>query len=126
MGMQKILIAEDECELRELISFTLEKSGYQVVEAADGAEAFHLARRDPPDLVLLDVRMPRMTGYDTCAAMRADKKLKDIPVIFLSAKGQDSEIQMGLQAGAQEYLVKPFSPELLVKRIKVLLAREKK
>ena len=124
--MPKILIAEDECELRELISFTLEKSGYQVVEAADGAEAFQLARRDPPDLVLLDVRMPRMTGYDTCAAMRADKKLKDIPVIFLSAKGQDSEIQRGLQAGAQEYLVKPFSPELLVKRIKVLLAREKK
>ncbi len=124
--MSKILIAEDECELRELISFTLEKYGFQVVEAADGEEAYQLARRNSPDLALLDVRMPRMTGYDTCAAMRADKRLKDIPVIFLSAKGQDSEIQMGLQAGAQEYLVKPFSPELLVKRIKVLLTREKK
>jgi DNA-binding response OmpR family regulator len=122
----KILVAEDESEIRDLISFTLELSGYQVIEAANGQEAFNLAQQDPPDLVLLDVRMPFMTGYETCAAMKSEKKLRNVPIMFLSAKGQDYEIQMGYQAGAQEYLVKPFSPELLIKRIKVLLTGSKK
>jgi DNA-binding response OmpR family regulator len=121
----RILVAEDEGEIRDLISFTLEISGYQVVEAANGREAINLARQDPPDLVLLDVRMPGMTGYETCSLMQSEKKLKNVPVIFLSAKGQDSEVQMGYQAGAREYLVKPFSPDLLLKRIKVLLAEPK-
>ena len=123
--MTKILIAEDEGDIRELICLTLEISGFQVVEAANGAEAVNLARTEAPDLVLMDVRMPLMTGLDACVAIKADRKLKNIPVVFLSAKGQDSEVQMGLQAGAQEYLVKPFSPELLIKRIHVLLERTK-
>ena len=121
--MAKILIAEDERDIRDLITFTLGFAGYEVVAAANGEEAVNLARQEIPDLVLMDVRMPRMTGYEACAAMKADAKLKDIPVIFLSAKGQDSEIQAGLQAGAVEYLLKPFAPDQLTARIQVVLAQ---
>ena len=121
--MAKILIAEDERDIRDLITFTLGFAGYEVVAAANGEEAVNLARQEIPDLVLMDVRMPRMTGYEACAVMKADAKLKDIPVIFLSAKGQDSEIQAGLQAGAVEYLLKPFAPDQLTARIQVVLAQ---
>jgi CheY-like chemotaxis protein len=76
-----------------------------------------------PDLILMDVRMPKMTGYDACRAMKADPILKDIPVVFLSAKGQDSEIQTGLDAGAEEYLLKPFAPDQLTERVKVILSK---
>jgi len=121
--MAKILIAEDERDIRDLITFTLGFAGYEVVAAANGEEAVNLARQEIPDLVLMDVRMPRMTGYEACAVMKADAKLKDIPVIFLSAKGQDSEIQTGLQAGAVEYLLKPFAPDQLTARIQAVLAQ---
>ena len=121
--MSKILIAEDERDIRDLITFTLGFAGYEVVAAANGEEALNLARQEIPDLILMDVRMPRMTGYEACIAMKADAKLKDIPVIFLSAKGQDSEIQTGLQAGAVEYLLKPFAPDQLTARIQAILAQ---
>jgi CheY-like chemotaxis protein len=124
--MAKILIAEDERDIRDLITFTLGFAGYEVVAAANGEEAVNLARKEFPDLVLMDVRMPRMTGYEACAVMKADAKLKDIPIIFLSAKGQDSEIQTGLQAGAVEYLLKPFAPDQLTARIQVVLAQYNK
>ncbi len=121
--MAKILIAEDERDIRDLITFTLGFAGFEVVAAANGEEAVNLARQEIPDLILMDVRMPRMTGYEACALMKADAKLKDIPVIFLSAKGQDSEIQTGLQAGAADYLLKPFAPDQLTERIQAVLAR---
>jgi CheY-like chemotaxis protein len=123
MEMAKILIAEDERDIRDLITFTLGFAGFEVVAAANGEEAVNLARQEFPDLILMDVRMPRMTGYEACAIMKADAKLKDIPVIFLSAKGQDSEIQTGLQAGAADYLLKPFAPDQLTERIQTVLAR---
>jgi CheY-like chemotaxis protein len=122
MEMAKILIAEDERDIRDLITFTLGFAGFEVVAAANGEEAVNLARQEIPDLILMDVRMPRMTGYEACAIMKADAKLKDIPVIFLSAKGQDSEIQTGLQAGAADYLLKPFAPDQLTERIQTVLA----
>ena len=124
--MAKILIAEDERDIRDLITFTLGFAGYEVVAAANGEEAVNLARQEIPDLILMDVRMPRMTGYEACAVMKADAKLKDIPVIFLSAKGQDAEIQTGLEAGAVEYLLKPFAPDQLTARIQVVLAQHGK
>jgi CheY-like chemotaxis protein len=122
-NMAKILIAEDERDIRDLITFTLTFAGYQVVAASNGEEALNLARQEIPDLILMDVRMPRMTGYEACTAMKADPKLKDIPVIFLSAKGQDSEIQIGMQAGAVEYLLKPFAPDQLTARIQAILTQ---
>jgi DNA-binding response OmpR family regulator len=121
--MAKILIAEDERDIRDLITFTLGFAGFEVVAAANGEEALNLARQEIPDLILMDVRMPRMTGYEACAAMKLEAKLKDIPVIFLSAKGQDTEIQTGLQVGAVDYLLKPFAPDQLTERIQAVLAQ---
>jgi DNA-binding response OmpR family regulator len=124
--MTKILIAEDERDIRDLITFTLRFANYDVIAASNGEEAVTLAKKEVPDLILMDVRMPRMTGYEACAAIKAEQNLKNIPVIFLSAKGQDSEIQAGLQAGATEYLLKPFAPDQLTERIQVILARQGK
>ncbi|HTX92502.1 MAG TPA: response regulator [Anaerolineales bacterium] len=124
--MAKILIAEDERDIRDLITFTLGFAGYEVVSASNGEEALNLARENVPDLILMDVRMPRMTGYEACAAMKKDDRLKDIPVIFLSAKGQDAEIQTGLEMGATEYLLKPFAPDQLTARIQAVLAGQNK
>ncbi len=124
--MTKILIAEDERDIRDLITFTLRFANYDVVAASNGEEAVNLAKQEVPDLILMDVRMPRMTGYEACAAIKAQPNLKDIPIIFLSAKGQDSEIQAGLQAGAVEYLLKPFAPDQLTARIQAILAQHGK
>ena len=121
--MAKILIAEDEPDIRELVAFIMRFAGHEVVAGANGEEAVQLASQEMPDLILMDVRMPRMTGYDACRALKASPHLKDIPVVFLSAKGQDSEIQTGLEAGAEEYLLKPFAPDQLTERVKAILAR---
>lgn len=121
--MAKILIAEDERDIRELITFTLKYAGHEVLQATNGEEALHLARQSPPDLILMDVRMPKMTGYEACRHMKADDGLKDIPVVFLSAKGQDTEIQTGLEVGATDYILKPFAPDQLIKRVGEILAR---
>jgi DNA-binding response OmpR family regulator len=121
--MAKILIAEDEPDIRELVAFTLRFAGHAVVTAANGEEAVQLASREFPDLILMDVRMPRMTGYDACRVMKANAELKDIPVVFLSAKGQESEIQTGLEAGAEEYLLKPFAPDQLADRVRAILSK---
>jgi len=121
--MPKILIAEDEPDIRDLVAFTLRFAGYEVVAANNGEEAVQMASREFPDLILMDVRMPRMTGYDACRVMKANPELKDIPVVFLSAKGQESEIQTGLDAGAEEYLLKPFAPDELTERVRAILSR---
>jgi DNA-binding response OmpR family regulator len=121
--MAKILIAEDERDIRDLVAFTLRFAGYEVVTASNGEEAVILAPRENPDLILMDVRMPRMTGYDACRVIKTEEKLKDIPVVFLSAKGQESEIQTGLVAGAEEYLLKPFAPDQLIDRVRSILSK---
>lgn len=121
--MARILIAEDEPDIRELVAFTLRFAGHEVTTAPNGEEALHKATEIIPDLILMDVRMPKMTGYDACRAMKADPALRDIPVVFLSAKGQDSEIQTGLEAGAEEYLLKPFAPDQLTERVKAILGK---
>ncbi|MAS32468.1 MAG: two-component system response regulator [Anaerolineaceae bacterium] len=121
--MAHILVAEDERDIRELINFTLMYAGHTVTQAANGQEAYEtlLAMETKPDLVMMDVRMPRMTGYEACRQMKAVDELKDIPVVFLSAKGQDEEIQTGIRAGAVAYILKPFAPEELNRRIAEIL-----
>jgi DNA-binding response OmpR family regulator len=119
--MAKILIAEDERDIRDLITFTLQFAGYQVIPTSNGEEAFETAKNELPDLVLLDVRMPRMTGYEACTHLKKELSTRHIPVIFLSAKGQEAEIRTGLEAGASDYIVKPFSPDQLVDRIQTIL-----
>ena len=121
--MAKILIAEDERDIRDLITFTLRFAGHEVIPTANGEEAYQTAMQVLPDLILMDVRMPRMTGYEACEHLKANDSTKNIPVIFLSAKGQESEVRIGLDAGAEEYILKPFSPDQLTDRIKTIVAR---
>jgi CheY-like chemotaxis protein len=123
-GIAKILVAEDEKDIRELVSFTLRHAGYDVWTADDGMEAIKVAQEVLPDLILMDVRMPRMTGYKACEIMKQMDTLKDIPIVFLSAKGQETEIQQGLAAGAIAYILKPFAPADLTLRVKELLSTE--
>ena len=126
--MARILIAEDEPDIRNLITFTLRFAGHEVIDTPNGAEALEKARElaandQLPDLILMDVRMPRMTGYEACEHMKAEDKLRDVPVAFLSAKGQEAEIQTGLAAGASAYIIKPFAPDQLTEKVKELLGQ---
>jgi DNA-binding response OmpR family regulator len=120
--MAHILIAEDEHDIRELIAFTLEYAGHEVTATTNGEEAYETALKVMPDLILLDVRMPRMTGYEVCEKIKANEKTHLIPVVFLSAKGQEAEVKTGLMAGAVEYIIKPFAPDQLVESVRAILA----
>lgn len=126
--MTKILVAEDEKDIRELIAYSLSVlGGFEVVQASNGAEAVEklgnmvAAGGALPDLILMDVRMPRMTGYEACAKLKENKETQNIPVVFLSAKGQEQEIATGLGVGAQDYILKPFAPDGLISSVKKIL-----
>lgn len=121
--MTKILIAEDDKDIRDLVVLTLQFHGFDVVSAEDGAAAVEKAKAANFDIILMDVRMPRMTGYEACRRLKEMEHTRNIPVIFLSAKGQEAEIQTGIDAGASDYILKPFSPDSLVKTIRKVLDR---
>lgn len=118
-----ILIAEDERDIRDLVVYSLRFGGFEVVEAINGQEAVEKAQQAVPDLILMDVRMPKMTGYEACKQLKSKEDTKHIPVIFLSAKGQEQEIQQGMEAGAEEYILKPFAPEDLVNMVRKVLQK---
>jgi CheY-like chemotaxis protein len=124
--MAKILIAEDERDIRDLIAFTLKFAGYDIVTANNGEEAVQFTKQELPDLVITDVRMPKMTGYEACRQIKADPATQHIPVVFLSAKGQEAEVQTGLDSGADEYLLKPFAPDQLTRKVADILAAVKR
>jgi len=126
MATARILIAEDERDIRELILFSLRLNGYEVTEAFNGEDAVQKAQQMRPDLILLDVRMPRMTGYDACKALKAHESTKDIPIVFLSAKGQEAEVQQGKDLGAEAYFLKPFVPDELNEQVKKILQKYNK
>ncbi len=119
--MARILIAEDERDIRDLVEFTLKFAGHEVFKASNGAEAVEMAPDVKPDLILMDVRMPKMTGYEACRALKELDEVKGIPVVFLSAKGQDVEMKTGLEAGAIDYILKPFAPDELTRRVAEIL-----
>ncbi len=121
--MAHILVAEDERDIRELINFTLTFAGHKVTTVPNGAEAVEIAPQVMPDLIMMDVRMPKMTGYEACRQLKTIESVQHIPVIILSAKGQDEEVSMGKEAGAVAYILKPFAPEDLTKRIAEILAQ---
>jgi len=121
--MSKILVAEDEKDIRELVGFTLRFAGFEVLLATNGAEAVEMAEAEQPDLILLDVRMPKMTGYEACRKLKENTQTSKIPVVFLSAKGQDGEIQQGLESGAVDYILKPFAPDELSNQVRALLKK---
>jgi CheY-like chemotaxis protein len=118
-----ILIAEDERDIRDLVVFSLRFGGFEVLEATNGQEAVDKARQAMPDLILMDVRMPKMTGYEACKQLKSMEDTKHIPLIFLSAKGQEQEIQQGMQAGAEDYILKPFAVEELVNMVRAVLQK---
>jgi DNA-binding response OmpR family regulator len=120
--MAKILIAEDERDIRDLIKFTLQYAGHQVIATTNGEEALASALNEAPDLILLDVRMPRMSGYETCKEIKSNKSTQHSPIVFLSAKGQKAEVETGMEAGAEKYIIKPFSPDQLIEQVKTILS----
>jgi CheY-like chemotaxis protein len=124
--MTKILVAEDERDIRELIGFTLRFAGFEVILVSNGIDAVEQAASLLPDLILMDVRMPKMTGYEACRQLKGDPATQAIPVVFLSAKGQEGEIEQGLASGGDEYIVKPFAPDELTNQVKDILARSAK
>lgn len=126
MSKQTILVAEDEFDIRELLRFSLEFSGYAVITAPNGAEAVTLAKMHLPDLIMLDVRMPLMTGFEACKQIKADENTRHIPVVFLSAKGQETEMEQGSAMGAEAYILKPFAPNELSEQVTAILAKHGK
>lgn len=123
--MARILIAEDERDIRELINLTLMFAGHEMHLCANGAELVEKAPVVKPDLILTDVRMPKLTGYEACKAIKSDPTTSHIPVVMLTAKGQDEELQMGKEAGAFAYILKPFAPDELTRRVAEILQEVK-
>jgi DNA-binding response OmpR family regulator len=121
--MATIVVADDDADIRDLVAFKLEQSGHQVLAFGDGGSAVEACRRQVPELVLLDVMMPGMSGLDACRAMRADAMLARVPVILLTARAQESDIEQGFLVGADDYVVKPFSPRELASRVTAVLQR---
>ncbi len=127
--MKTVLVVDDDSDIRDLITWKLSLSGYETIAVADGEAAMVAAAGDSPrapgvrpDIVLLDWTMPRMSGIEVCEALRADPSTAELPIILLSAKAEESQLARGLAAGADDYLVKPFSPGELVRRVIALLA----
>lgn len=122
--MDKILVVEDEKNIRELIKFNVENAGYEVETAADGKEAMAKLSEEI-DLVVLDLMLPEIDGMEVCRRMRSSEELRQIPIIMLTAKGEEVERILGLEMGADDYMTKPFSPRELVARIKAIFRRIK-
>jgi len=123
--MEKILIIEDELDIAELIRFNLERNQFEVHEAHDGLEGAKAIKNLKPDLIILDVMMPKYDGFQVLSSLREDKELGSTPVIMLTARGQSDDRILGLEKGADDYMTKPFSPKELVLRVKAILKRSK-
>ena len=118
-----VLAADDDEDILELIAFRLERSGYTVLQARDGEEALELARRSQPDLAVLDVMMPKIDGFELTRRLRDDDSTTKMPIILLTARTQEADVQRGFDAGADDYIRKPFSPQELGARVQAILGR---
>ena len=125
MAHEKILIVEDEQDIVELLTYNLEQEGYTTSFCASGEEALSLAGQNPPDLILLDIMLPGVDGLEVCRILKQNDATRDIPVVMLTAKSEDSDVITGLEIGADDYLTKPFSPKILIARIRSVLRRKK-
>lgn len=123
MDDTRILLVEDERDLLELLKYNLDREGYDVSTAETGEDGLKLVRNQPPDLILLDLMLPSMDGLEVCRSLKARPDTASIPVIMLTAKGEESDIVAGLELGADDYITKPFSPRILMARIKAVLRR---
>jgi len=121
MAKAKILLVDDEKDLVETVSFRLKALDYEVVCAYDGQQALELARKEKPDLIILDIMLPRMDGYKVCGLLKKDTRYAKIPIIMFTARAQQVDIETGKEMGAEAYINKPFEPQLLLEKIRELL-----
>ncbi len=121
--MKRILIIEDDRDIVELVRYNLANEGYQVASASDGATGLNMLKKSPPDLLLLDLMLPKLSGLDICREIRRDESLNRLPILMLTARGDEADRVVGLEMGADDYVTKPFSPRELVARVKALLRR---
>lgn len=124
MSAQKILLVDDEQDILDLVKYNLEKEDFEVQTCNNGKEAIDLALKFQPDLILLDVMMPRMDGMETCMQIRENKQLENVLIAFLTARGEDYSQIAGFDAGADDYITKPIKPRVLISRVKALLRRK--
>ena len=124
MENKKILVADDEPHILRVVKDKLSNAGFQVVVAVNGEEAWQFALREKPDLILLDVMMPKMNGFEVCRKLREDQAFADVPILLLTARGQEIDRKMGMEAGASEYITKPFSPRQLLQTVQEKLGLE--
>ena len=124
MAKGRILVVDDEIYIVHILDFSLGMEGYEVVTALDGEQAVEKARAEKPDLIVLDIMMPKLDGYETCKILKGDSDTREIPVILLSAKGRNVDQKIGFEVGADDYITKPFSPRKLVERINAILGQD--
>jgi DNA-binding response OmpR family regulator len=118
-----VLVADDDADILALVKFRLERAGYAVLAASDGEEALRLATEQSPDLAVLDVMMPKLDGYEVTSRLRQREETRDVPVILLTARVQEADVARGFEAGADDYVKKPFSPQELGARVQAILGR---
>ena len=118
---KKVLVVDDEIHIIRILNYKLTSAGYEVLQARDGNEALEVASRDKPDLIFLDIMMPGISGFEVLESLKQDPATRDIPVVILSAKGQDSDRSRGLGLGVVDYIVKPFSPSLILQKTQDLI-----
>jgi DNA-binding response OmpR family regulator len=123
MSQAKILIVDDEADLVETIRFSLELEGYNVLVATNGEEGLNVARQEKPDLILLDLMLPKLDGYKVCRLLKFDERYKSIPILMLTAKTQEKDKILGKETGANEYITKPFDMDELMAKIKFYLSK---
>ncbi len=123
MSNEHILSVEDEEDIQELVQYNLSKEGYRVTLAASGEEALKAVNRQKPDLILLDLMLPGLDGLDVCRTLKMDAAMRSVPIIMLTAKSEEADIVTGLELGADDYVTKPFSPRVLIARIRAVLRR---
>ena len=121
--MARILVVDDEQDVRELVQFKLARMGHDVIVESDGEAGLAAARLERPDLIVVDWMMPRLTGIELCVALRLERAFDQTPIILLTARAQESDVERGFAAGATDYVMKPFSPRELAARVTALLAR---
>jgi len=121
---KRILVVDDEVQLVEMVKIRLEANGYEILSAYDGQEALDKARKEKPDLIVLDLMLPKLDGYKVCRMIKFDDRYKNIPIILFSARAQESDKEMGIQVGADAYITKPFEPKVLLSKIKELLGED--
>lgn len=123
MGKAKILIVDDEEDILELVRYNLMREGFSTTCAGSGEAALKQARSEPPDLIVLDLMLPGVDGLEVARRMKSDSNLRNIPIVMLTAKGEEADVVTGLELGADDYISKPFSPKIMVARIKTVLRR---